>query len=116
MIRLQTRVRQPGIAERVQKLEKKLNLTNLFDTSTAPGATGAAATANGVGGGLVLEDELPAVRTRQVPSSQGSQKTLETENKSGVRTAMLAASAQNLSASQALSPVQLLREKNLTGQ
>ena len=88
---------------------------SLVDTSTAPGATGAAATANGVGEGLVLEDELPAVRTRQVPSSQGSQKTLETENKSGVRTAMLAASAENLTASQALVPVQLLIDKNFTG-
>ena len=65
---------------------------------------------------IEMEDELPAVRTRQVPSSQGSQKTLETENKPGVRTAMLAASAENLTASQALLPVQLLIEKNFTGQ
>ena len=62
-----------------------------------------------------MGDELPDVRTRQVPSSWESQNALDSENKSGVITAMPAASAENNYSQPSTGDNAAEREKYLTG-
>ena len=79
-------------------------------------SAGGVTASKGVGDRLAVGDELPSVLARQSASSQECQEILETEHKSGIKTAMPAASAENNIPSKALVTLQLLGDKNVTGQ